>query len=262
MQLREYRVWDRPQRVFHWINALAVLTLAAIGTVILNADALGIPDDPGMITLKTVHVYVGYVFIGNLAWRLVWGFIGGPYARWSALLPGGRGYGRRLVEFLNGFFSGQAPAYLGHNPLARIFLSALLVLLLMQAATGLVIAVTDVYMPPFGGTFQEWVAGDTHDPALVRPYSPQTVNAAAYAEMRAFRSPIVSLHEYGFFILLAMIVLHVAAAVIVELKEGGAVISSMFTGRKIHRERPVDLIEASDRSAGAEADPDAIPRDE
>jgi cytochrome b len=260
MQLREYRVWDRSQRVFHWINALAVLTLAAIGIVILNADALGIPDDPGMIALKTVHVYVGYVFIVNLAWRLVWGFIGGRYARWGALLPCGRGYGRRLAEFVRGFLSGHTPTYLGHNPLARIFLSVLLMLLLVQAATGLVIAGTDVYMPPLGGTFREWVAGDTHDPALVRPYSPQTVNAAAYAEMRAFRSPIVSIHEYGFFILLSMIVFHVAAAVIVELKEGGAVISSMFTGRKIHSGRPVDPIEERTESAVAETDPDAIAR--
>jgi cytochrome b len=246
MELREYKVWDRAQRVFHWINALAVLTLAAIGLVILNSDALGIPNDPGMIALKTAHVYVGYVFAGNLAWRLVWGFVGGRYARWSALLPGGRGYGRRLAEFVSGLVAGRAPTYLGHNPLARIVLSTLLLLLLVQAATGLVIAGTDVYMPPFGASFREWVAADTHDPALVRPYSPETVNAAAYTEMRAFRSPVVRLHEYSFFALLALIALHVAAAIITEVKEGGAIISSMFTGRKVHRKRPEDVPEERD----------------
>lgn len=262
MELREYEVWDRAQRLFHWINALSVLTLAAIGVVILNADALGIPDDPGMIALKTVHVYVGYVFVANLAWRLLWGFVGGRYARWSALLPGGRGYARRLAEFLGGFFSGSTPTYLGHNPVARLFLSVLLLLLLVQAATGLVIAGTDVYMPPLGDSFREWVAADTHDPALVRPYSPQTVNAAAYAEMRAFRSPVVRIHEYNFFILLAMIVIHVAAAVIMELKEGGAIISSMITGRKIHGRRPEDSIEERTESAVAEAEPDVSARAE
>jgi cytochrome b len=260
MQLREYAVWDRSQRVFHWINVLAVLTLSAIGVVILNADTLGLPDDPGMIALKTVHVYVGYVFVANLVWRLVWGFIGGRYARWSALLPGGRGYGRRLARFVRDFVSGRAPTYLGHNPLARIFLTVLLVLLLIQAATGLVIAGSDVYMPPFGGSFREWVAADTHDPALVRPYSPQTVNAAAYAEMRAFRSPVVRIHEYTFFVLLAMIAIHVVAAVIVELKEGGAIVSSMFTGRKILSRRPEDSIEQRGESAATEADPGANAR--
>lgn len=254
MELREYKVWDRPQRLFHWINALAVLALAAIGIVILNSDALGIPNDPGMIALKTVHVYVGYVFVLNLAWRVVWGFIGGRRARWSEVLPGGRGYGRRLKEFVKGILSGRAPTYLGHNPLARIFFSLLFLLLLVQAGTGLVIAGTDVYMPPFGGTVRTWVAADTHDPALVRPYAPETVNAAAYTDMRAFRSPVVRIHEYGFFVLAAMIVFHLGAAVLVELKEGGAIISAMFTGRKIHRRQPADLLEAK----GAVRDRDAV----
>lgn len=243
MQLREYNVWDRSQRLFHWINALAVLTLVAIGIVILNADALGIPADPGMIALKTAHVYVGYVFVVNLAWRVVWGFIGRRYARWSALLPGGRDYGRRFAEFVHGWFSGRTPTYLGHNPVARVFLTVLLLSLLVQAGTGLVIAGTDVYMPPFGGGFREWVAGNTHDPALVRPYAPETVNAASYADMRAFRSPVVTVHELNFFVLITMIAIHIAAAVVVELKEGGAIVSAMLTGRKVLARLPEDSIE-------------------
>lgn len=240
MTLTEYRVWDRSQRIFHWINFLAVLTLAGIGIVILNADALGIPDDPGMIALKSAHVYVGYVFALNLLWRIIWAFVGGPYARWGALLPGGRGFGRRLGVFVSGLFSRGTPAYLGHNPLARIFLTVLLALLLVQAATGLILAGTDVYMPPFGGMFREWAAGATHDPALVAPYAPETVNADAYAGMRAFRSPIVTIHETNFFVLATLIVIHVIGAVIAEFTEGGGVISSMFTGRKVHSRMPED----------------------
>lgn len=240
MALTEYRVWDRTQRVFHWVNFLAVLALAAIGTVILNADALGIPDDPGMIVLKTTHVYVGYVFILNLLWRLVWLFVGGPFARWSALLPVGPRFGSRLATVAKTLFSHDAPFYLGHNPLARIVLTLLVLLLLVQGATGLVLAGTDVYQPPFGNTMREWVAADTHDPALVRPYSPETVNPDAYREMRAFRSPIVATHENTFFILLVLIAIHVAAAVYSELKEGGGIISAMFTGRKVSAREPVD----------------------
>jgi Ni/Fe-hydrogenase 1 B-type cytochrome subunit len=241
MALTEYRVWDRTQRVFHWVNFLAVGLLVVIGTVILNADVLGIPNDPGRVMLKTAHVYVGYVFILNLLWRLVWMFAGGPFARWSALLPVGPSFGSRLAALVKGLFSREMPFYLGHNPLARIVLTVLVLLLVVQGATGLVIAGTDVYLPPFGETMREWVAADTHDPALVRPYSPDTVNAAAYAEMRAFRAPIVATHEYTFFILLALIALHIAAAVVAELREGGSIISAMFTGRKVSAREPVDL---------------------
>jgi len=241
MALTEYRVWDRTQRVFHWVNFVAVVALAAIGTVILNADALGIPDDPGMITLKTTHVYVGYVFILNLLWRLIWLFVGGPFARWSALLPVGPRFGSRLATVIKTAFSHNAPFYLGHNPLARIVLTLLVLLLVVQGVTGLVLAGTDVYQPPFGNTMREWVAADTHDPALVRPYSPDTVNPDAYREMRAFRSPIVATHENTFFILLVLIAIHVAAAVYSELKEGGGIISAMFTGHKVSARTPVDV---------------------
>jgi cytochrome b len=242
VQLTEYKVWDRTQRIFHWVNFLAVLTLAAIGTVILNADRIGIPSDPGMVILKTVHVYAGYVFILNLLWRLVWAFIGGPYARWRALLPGGPMFGRRLLGFAKGFVSGHAPFYLGHNPLAKIVLSLLVLLLVVQGATGLTLAGTDVYMPPFGSAVREWVAADTHDPALVRPYASETVNTEAYADMRSFRAPVVDVHKFNFFILLTLIGIHIVAAVVAEFREGGAVISAMFTGRKVHRDLPVDLV--------------------
>jgi cytochrome b len=238
--LTVYRVWDRTQRVFHWVNFLAVVTLAAIGTVILNADRLGIPNDPGLIALKTVHVYVGYLFILNLLWRFVWAFVGGPFARWRALLPGGPMFGRRLAEFVRGFLGGHAPFYLGHNPLARIFLTFLVLLLVVQGATGIVLAGTDVYMPPLGRTIRAWVAADTHDPALVRPYAPDTVNTEAYADMRAFRAPIVETHETTYFMLLALIAIHVAAAILAEFREGGSIISAMFTGRKIHDGEPTD----------------------
>ena len=261
MSLIEYRVWDRTQRIFHWVNFLAVLTLAAIGTIILNADRLGIPDDPGVVNLKTVHVYVGYVFILNLLWRLAWAFIGGPFARWRALLPVGDRFFRRLAEFVRGFAKGEAPFYLGHNPLARIILSLLVLLLVVQGSTGLILAGTDVFMPPFGGAVREWVAAETHEPAQVRPYAPETVNPDAWSEMRAFRAPIIDVHELNFYLLLLLIGIHIAAAVVTEFREGGTVISAMFTGTKIHDQVPVDLEWVPGQSLEAETEDPALPGD-
>src|SRR5690606_13640812 len=100
---------------------------------------------------------------------------------------------------------------------------------------------TDVYMPPLGGVMRDWVAAETHDPALVRPYAPESVNPDAYAEMRSFRAPIVRIHEYNFYLLIALIAIHIAAAVVTEFREGGAVISAMFTSRKVHEREPVDF---------------------
>jgi len=65
--LKEYPVWDRTTRWFHWINTLAIIGLIGVGLVILNAKTLGISTD-GKILLKTIHVYIGYLFCLNLAW--------------------------------------------------------------------------------------------------------------------------------------------------------------------------------------------------
>src|SRR5690606_23202403 len=95
--------------------------------------------------------------------------------------------------------------------------------------------------PPFGGAVKEWVAAETHEPALVRTYAPETVNPDAWSEMRAFRAPIIDVHELNFYLLLLLIGIHIAAAVVTEIREGGTVISAMFTGTKIHDKVPVDL---------------------
>jgi len=156
------------------------------------------------------------------------------------LLPVGPRFGRRLADFVRGLATGRTLAYLGHNPPSRIVLTLLVLSMLVQAVTGLVIAGTDVYMPPFGGTFREWAAAGTHEAALVRPYAPATVDPEAYASMRAFRMPWVRTHEYNFFVLASLIVIHIAAAVFAELREGGRPISAMFNGRKVFRDVPTD----------------------
>lgn len=237
--LQTYRVWDLGTRCFHWINFLCVMGLMGVGLVILNADALEVTN-PGKVLLKSVHVWIGYAFALNLLWRFVWAFLGNRHARLGALLPGGKGFWNELGAYTRALRSGQRRAYLGHNPLGRIAVALLLLLLLVQAVTGLVLAGTDLFMPPFGGWIAEWVAAPGIDPATLLPYSPDMYDAAAYQEMRAFRAPFVEVHEISFFILLLLVVVHVVAVVITEVREGGSLISAMFTGNKIHDSKPVD----------------------
>jgi len=237
--LRSYAVWDRPTRWFHWINFVCVVALAALGTAILFAKELGVTDD-GKILLKTTHVWFGYVFAVNLAWRIVWAFIGNRHAGWSALLPFGKGYGVAFKDYVRGLFRGRAPAYLGHNPVARLMISVLLVLLVAQAVTGLVLAGTDIYYPPFGSWIAGWIAAPGVDPATIVPYDKAGIDPASWEAMRAFRSPILTMHYWNFYALLALILIHIAGAVATELREGGGIISALFTGRKVLDRKPAD----------------------
>lgn len=235
-----YRVWDRTTRWFHWINVLCVLGLAVLGLAILNEKAFGVSAE-GKVLLKTLHTYVGYVFAVNLGWRLIWAFVGNTHARWKAILPVGRGFSAAIGGYLRGLRAGRVPSYLGHNPLGRLMVSLLLLALLVQAVSGLVLAGTDLYKPPFGGVIAAWVTdGDPIKLANLRPGSKEFVDPAAYEDMRGFRKPVITTHLYVFYLLMAAILLHIAAVVVTEVREKSGLISAMFSGEKILSATPVD----------------------
>jgi len=238
-EYKQYVAWDAPTRWFHWINALAVVGLIGTGLVILFDDALGL-SAPGKLTLKGIHAFFGYVMAVNLLWRFVWAFLGNRYSRWRTVLPDGAGYLAALKAYMASFLSGEPQQYVGHNPLARVAVALLFLLLLVQVATGIVIAGTDLFWPPLGGSFAAWVAAPGVDPSLVVPGATDLIDKTSYDAMRAFRRPFVGVHELGFDALAVLIVLHLIAVVVTEIHEGGSITSAMFTGRKILSRRLPD----------------------
>jgi len=167
-QLTSYHVWGRGIRWFHWINVLSVLALLGTGLVIFNGKTIGLAGD-AKILMKELHVWAGYLFATNLAWRIVQGFRGSHFARWRTLLPFGNGFLGELRAYLDSLRSGEPRAYLGHNPLGKLMVISLFLLLITQAITGLLIAGTDLYYPPLGGWIAEWVAPAGVDPASLVP---------------------------------------------------------------------------------------------
>ncbi len=235
-----YHVWDRTVRWFHWINVLSVLGLLGSGLVIYNGKALGISAE-AKVFMKQFHAWFGYVMAVNLLWRILWGFLGSRFSRWSAILPFGRGYLAELSAYLKSLRSGEPRYYLGHNPLGRLMVVALLLLLTLQAVTGLVLAGTDLYWPPLGSWIAEWVAPTGVDPSTLLPGDKAMADAAAWDAMRSFRKPYITLHELVFFVLSAAIVVHIAAVVLGEIRERVGLVSAMFHGNKVMPKQPVDM---------------------
>lgn len=233
--ITRYKVWDRTTRLFHWVNAICVILLMLLGTLILNHEWMGIESE---VNLKRIHSWVGYIFVINLVWRLIWGFTGGHYARWRSILPAGP---QETMAYVSSLISGKPRQYLGHNPLGRLIITVFFLLLSIQAVTGLVIAGTDLYQPPFGSYFANWVTDS--DPARLAELKPGDRSAtveSSYTEMRAFRSPIVRTHEYNFYVLVVLVLIHIAGIVFGELREKNGLISAMITGEKVLDESPAD----------------------
>lgn len=238
-KLQSYRVWDVPTRLFHWINFACLVALAGLGLAIFYGKELG-ESDAGKLLLKTTHVWVGYVFAINLIWRAVWLFLGNRHARWSAIDPFQSGYLDKAKSYLASLARGDARPYLGHNPIARATIFVLALLLVTQAVTGLVLAGTDIYYPPFGRWISAWIAAPGVDPGSIAPYDKTGIDPAAWDAMRAFRLPFVTVHQWAFYAILVAAVFHIGGVIVTELREGGDIISAMFTGRKVFDRPPVD----------------------
>ncbi len=253
MSLNEFHVWGRSVRVFHWINFISFLLLIFSGSVVHYGMELGLSLD-GYVLLKKIHTLVGYIFIANLLWRIVWGWTGSYYAQWRHILPFRQGYARSFLEYIRGMFGRHKPSFLGHNPLGRLAVSLFIVLFIIQGSSGLLLTGTDIYMPPFGGAISQYIAAPEVDPSEVKPNVPgfmtslraemlATVNPVTYTKMLAVRNPVVTMHIWCYYLLLLLAALHIAAVVLSEINLDVNIISATFTGKKSFRDIPVDLPE-------------------
>jgi cytochrome b len=111
-------VWDLPTRFFHWLLA------ATFAGAWLTADSERWID---------LHATLGYTFAGLIAFRLLWGFIGTRYARFSSFLRGPRAVLRYLVSLV----ILRPQPHVGHNPAGGWAVLALLGLGAVTALSGL-----------------------------------------------------------------------------------------------------------------------------
>lgn len=125
------RIWDLPTRLFHW--ALVSLVVFSFVTAKIGGNAMA------------WHMRSGYAILTLLLFRLVWGFIGARYARFTTFV---RGPGA-VVAYVRGLRTPDdagpaaavagpiASAQAGHSPLGALAVVAMLLVLLVQATTGL-----------------------------------------------------------------------------------------------------------------------------
>lgn len=237
--LKQYKVWDAPTRIFHWVNFTTVILLLLVGTLMLYKKDLGITSLDAKIAIKEIHVLIGYVFVLNLMIRLLWGFIGNRFARWSSIIPG-KGFGATLSSYIASVKRGEPQQWLGHNPMGRLAVVALFSLLIFQAVTGLIRAGTDIYYPPFGSMYQQQIAAEGVDPATIKPYDKAGVDPVKAKELKAFKKPFGKFHIYAAYTLLGLILLHILVVARTEIREGGSLVSAMFSGKKVLSKEPED----------------------
>lgn len=180
------KVWDPGVRFFHW------LLVASVSGALATGFFAGKP-------WLDLHVIFGVIVASLIVFRLVWGAFGSTYARFGSFMVSPA----TALRHLRGLPSGGQPSWLGHNPLGAWMIVALLIVLTVVCATGVV---------TLGGVVKEG------------PLAPATT----YTTGREAKE----IHEFLAFLLLGLIAFHIAGAIFESWRTGENLPRAMITGRK------------------------------
>lgn len=178
-------VWDWPVRITHW----ALVVLFALQWWSGKAGKLDL------------HTKFGMMFVGLLAFRILWGLFGSSTARFARFVGGPRA----VWTYAAGLFKpAEGAAMIGHNPMGGWSIVAMLALLTLQVGFGLFAVDTD------------------------------GLESGPLAYKVSFDQGRWAAHAHGlvFNLLLALTALHVAAAVFYLVQRRENLIGPMLTGRR------------------------------
>ncbi len=136
-------VWEVPVRIFHWVNAIALVVLAVTGYLIGNPPALLTQQEAyfgywfGWV--RFLHLASAYFFLFNWVFRIFWAFVGNSYARWDNFIPMTKAQWDEIVCVIKvdllQMVCGPIKS-VGHNALASTIYLVLFVASLFQILTG------------------------------------------------------------------------------------------------------------------------------
>jgi cytochrome b len=165
-------VWDMPTRVFHWL-----LVISFTGAWFTSESE----------RFQMFHYAFGYSAVALILFRLVWGFIGTKYARFSQFVRGPNS----IIKHFKGVLRKHEEETPGHNPAGGMVMIGLMIIILLIGITG--------YL-----SIKE-LLGDL---------------------MSEFHEAIASLA-------VALVIVHIAAAVIMSMMQKENLVRAMITGRKL-----------------------------
>lgn len=181
----QLRIWDLPTRIFHWL--LVVCFIAAYVT-----NWLG-------VSYFTYHLWVGYFVVILLVFRILWGIVGTHHAQFVNFVR----HPMESVKYALHLTKGKAKSYPGHNPLGALMVLILLLILLLQAVTGLFANDEIFNIGPLYGYV-------SHDLSL----------------------QLTAVHKELFYWILGAVAIHVGAVLFYVFVKRENLIRAMITGKK------------------------------
>lgn len=218
-QVRSIYVYEAPVRLWHWINALAMVVLAVTGYFI------GTPfPRPGETSthfmigyIRFAHFAAAYIFAVGLLGRIYWAFVGNRHARQIFMLPltNKHWWSEVFFEVRWYLFLEKHPKkYVGHNPMAQLMMFFFFTVL----AVGMVFTGFAIYSEGTGlGSWQDSLFG--------------WVIPALGGSMQ-----VHNLHRLGMWIMMTFAIVHIYAAIREDIMSRQSLISTMISGWRMFKD--------------------------
>ncbi len=239
MRRRVY-IWEVPVRLTHWVNVACIIILSFTGYYIANPYVSVSPREVYsgnfMGLMRMIHFMTAFVFIGSVALRTFWAFVGNEWASWRGLFPfltkeGRQAMGEAIRYYF--FIRRDPPEVAGHNALAGMTYMVIVFLYIVMSLTGLTL---------YGVIHASSIWRNLSDVVLLY-FSVQTIRL---------------LHNMIMWLLIAFAIHHVYSAWLVDMEEGNGLMSSIFSGFKFIRSgKKPDWIERKQTDAAPTSAPSA-----
>ncbi len=219
-------IYEAPLRIWHWINALAIVVLCVTGYFMgeplpsVSGEAY---DYYIMGYIRWMHFVAGYVVIVGFLFRIYWAFMGNRHAMQIFLIPVWKGWWwKELFHELLWYamIAKEPKKYAGHNPLAVLTMHLAFVwVLIFLIFTGLALYGEGTGM----GTWQYDYFSD-----WIIPLFGQSQDLHTW-------------HRIGMWVMICFVITHMYVAVREDIMSRQSIISSIVSGWRMYKDsRPMD----------------------
>jgi len=204
-------IWELPVRWCHWVNVLSIVVLSGTGILIGNPAFVDSSSDAYLMGwIRFIHFVFAYAFAVSVITRIIWTFTGNCFAGWREYFPffclSGRAEMKEVFEYYT-FQRTHPPETTGHNPMAATAYFFVFLLYWFMLLTG------------FAMYAEHAPGGIMH--TLLRPvywlFTTQQLHLY---------------HHLAMWLIVGFVINHVYSAWLMDIKEKGGEISSMFSGYK------------------------------
>jgi Ni/Fe-hydrogenase 1 B-type cytochrome subunit len=217
-------VYEAPVRLWHWVNAAAIVTLMVTGYFIGTPPVVGTGEAYNHFFfgyIRFTHFSAAMILTVAFAGRMYWALVGNHHAKQLFVLPLWRAqWWREVITEIRWylFLESKPKKYHGHNPLAQLAMFLFITLgTLWMIVTGWALYAEGAGEGSWPDFFFGWLRGYVHNS--------QTIH---------------TLHHLGMWWIVIFMIIHIYVAIREDIMSRQSIVSTMISGHRTFKDDDPD----------------------